>query len=141
MPRASTWELQNAVKLLLDRFDRVADTGVGLELRNVDEVLIAVFEVFNRHLHDRLCVFSGGFLVELDVIAVRHTGDGGGGDELGVEALGERAECGEDALHVDDDGFTCARQNDVFLLQEVTGHRDALTHGDFVAGAADARRC
>ena len=76
--------------------------------------------------------------MELDEIGVRHAGDGGGGDELGMEALGQRAECREDALHVDDDGLAGTRQNDVFLLQEVTGHRDALTHGDFVARAADA---
>ena len=55
--------------------------------------------------------------------------------------LRERAEGREDALHVDDDGFAGARQNDVLLLQEVAGHRDAVTHGDFVGGAADAGRC
>ena len=77
--------------------------------------------------------------MELDEIGVRHTGDGGGGDELGMEALGQRAKGREDALHVDDDGLAGARQNDVFLLQEVARHRNALTHGDLVAGAADTR--
>ena len=129
----------HAVELFLNGLDRVADTGLGLEVRNVDKLGLAVFEVFNRHADDRLGVVRRSVLMELDEIGVRHAGDGGGGDELGMEALGERAECREDALHVDDDGLAGARQNDVFLLQEVARHRNALTHGDLVAGAADAR--
>ena len=128
----------DAVELFLDGLDRVADTGLGLEVRDVDELGLAVLEVLDRHLDDRLGVVRRGVLMELDEIGVRHAGDGGGGDELGMETLGQRAECREDALHVDDDSFAGARQNDVFLLQEVTGHRDTLTHGDFVARAADA---
>ena len=92
-------------------------------------------------LDDRLGVVRRSVLVELDEIRVRHAGDGRGGDELGVEALGKRAKRREDALHINDDGFAGARQNDVFLLQEVACHRNALPHGNFVAGAADARRC
>ena len=76
--------------------------------------------------------------MEFDEVRVRHTGDGGGGDEFGMEALGKRAQCGEDTLNIDDDRLTGAGQDNVFLLQEVAGHRDGLTHGDFVAGAADA---
>ena len=130
--------VSNAVKLFLDGLNRVADAGLGLELGNVDQLGLAVLEVFNRHLDDRLGVVRRGGLVELDEVRVRHPGDRGGGDELGVEALGERAKCREDALHVDDDRFAGARQHDVLLLQEVAGHRDALTHRNFVAGAADA---
>ena len=95
----------DAVELFLDGLDRVADTGLGLEVRDVDKLGLAVLEVLDRHLDDRLGVVRRGILMELDEIGVRHAGDGGSGDELGVEALRQRAECREDALHVDDDGF------------------------------------
>ena len=130
--------VRNAVQTLLDGLDGVAHARLGLELRDVDKILIAVFEVLDRHPHDRLGVFSRGVLVELDEIGVRHPGDGGGGDELGVEAFGERTERREDALHVHNDRLASAGEHDVFLLEEVARHGDALTHGDFVAGAADA---
>ena len=129
----------HAVEFFLNGLDRVADAGLGLEVRNVDKFGLAVFEVFNRHADDRLGVLRRSILMELDEIRVRHAGNGRGRDELGMEALGKRAKSREDALHINDDGFACARQDNVFLLQEVTCHRNALPHGDLVAGAADAR--
>ena len=74
--------------------------------------------------------------MELDELGVGHPGDGRGGDELGMEALAQGAQSGEDALHVHDNGLAGAGQNHVLLIQEVTGHGDAVTHGDFVGGAA-----
>ena len=55
-----------------------------------------------------------------------------------MEALAQGAQCGEDALHVHHDGFAGAGQHHVLLIQEVAGHGDAVTHGDLVAGTADA---
>ena len=75
----------HAVELFLNGLDRVADTGLGLEVRNVDKLGLAVFEVFNRHADDRLGVVRRSVLMELNEIGVRHAGDGGGGDELGME--------------------------------------------------------
>ena len=68
--------------------------------------------------------------------------------ESGIRAMGEVVmnlvwkhllrgpRAGEDALHVHDNGLAGAGQNHVLLIQEVTGHGDAVTHGDFVGGAA-----
>ena len=129
----------DAVQALLDGLDGVADGGVGLQLGNVNKLGLAVLEVANGHLHDLLRVLAGSRLIELDVVGIGHPGDGRGGHELGVEALGQGAEGGEDALHVHDDGLAGAGQHDVFLLQEVAGHGNAVAHGDLVGGAADAR--
>ena len=128
----------DAVQALLDGLDGVAHAGLALELRDVDQILVAVLEVLHRHLHDGLGVVGRSLLVELDVLGIRHPGDGRGGDELGMEALGEGAQSGEDTLDVHDDGFAGAGEDHVLLLQEVTGHRDAVAHCHFVGGAADA---
>ena len=53
-----------------------------------------------------------------------------------MEALAQGAQCREDALHVHHDGLAGTGQHHVLLTQEVTGHGDAVTHGDLVAGAA-----
>ena len=74
--------------------------------------------------------------MELDELGIGHPGDGRGGDELGMEAFAQGAQGGEDALHVHDNGLAGAGQNHVLLVQEVTGHGDAVTHGDLVGGAA-----
>ena len=76
---------------------------------------------------------------EADEVGIGHLRDLGGGDELGVEALGQGAEGREDALHVHDDGLAGAGQHHVLLLQEVAGHGDAVAHGHLVGGAANAR--
>ena len=128
----------NAVEDLNDGFEGIADAGVGDLVRNVDQIGLAVREVLNGHLHNGLGVLTGVVGGEADELGVRHAGDGGGGDELRMEALRERAEGREDALHIDDDGFACARKDNVLLRQEVAGHRDAVAHGDLVRGAADA---
>ena len=128
----------NAVQDLHDGFEGIADAGVGDLVRNVDQIGLAVREVLNGHLHNGLGVLTGVVGGEADELGVRHAGDGGGGDELRMEALRERAEGREDALHIDDDGFACARKDNVLLRQEVAGHRDAVAHGDLVCGAADA---
>ena len=77
-------------------------------------------------------------LVELDVGRARDLGLRRRGDELGVEALGERPERLHDALHVDDHDLDRAGEHGELLVQEVAGGRDAVAHQDLVAGAADA---
>ena len=104
----------------------------------MNQLRLAVLEVAHGHLHDLLRVLAGSRLIEFDIIGIGHLGDGGGGHELGVEALGQGAEGGEDALHVHDDGLAGAGQHHVLLLEEVAGHGDAVAHGDFVGGAAHA---
>ena len=77
----------DAVQALLDRLDRIADGGVGLELRNVDQLGAAVLEVANGQLDDLLRVLARVLLVELDEVGIGHLRDIGSGDELRVEAL------------------------------------------------------
>ena len=55
-----------------------------------------------------------------------------------MEALGDGAHVGEDALYVDAEGFDNAGQQNVLLLQEVAGHLYVVTHHHLVAGAAQA---
>ena len=128
----------DAVQALLDGLDGVADGGVGLQLGNVNKLGLAVLEVADGHLHDLAGVLAGGRLIELDIVGIGHLGDGRGGHELGVEALGQGAEGGEDALHVHHDGLAGAGQHHVLLLEEVAGHGDAVAHGHLVGGAAHA---
>ena len=55
-----------------------------------------------------------------------------------MEALAQRAQSGEDTLHVHHNGLAGAGEHHVLLVQEVTGHGDAVTHGHLVGGAAHA---
>ena len=128
----------NAVQDLDDGFHRVAHPGVLLRVGNVDQLRLPILEVLHGHLHDCLGVLTGGLGIEADELGVGHPGDGRGGDELGVEALAQGAQSGEDALHVHHDGFAGAGENYVLLVQEVARHGDAVTHGHFVGGAAHA---
>ena len=74
----------------------------------------------------------------MNEFAVGHSRDLGRGDKLRMEAFGQRSKCREDTLNVNNDDFAGTGQNNVFLLQEVAGHRDSVTHGDFVGSTADA---
>ena len=122
----------HAVQLLLDGLNGVAHTGLGDLVGNVHQLALPVLEVLDSHLDDCLGVVTGILSGELDELGVGHPADGRGGDELGVEALAQGAQCGEDALHVHHDGLAGAGQHHVLLVQEVTGHGDAVTHGDFI---------
>ena len=95
----------NGIQNLLDGLDGVTDSCLLLLIGDIHQVLITVGEVLDGHLDDCLCVLTGSFSMELDEFGVGHPGDGGGGDELGVEALAQGAQCGEDALHVHNDGY------------------------------------
>ena len=104
----------------------------------MDQILVAVLEVLHRHADNGLGVLTGGLLAEVDELAVGHPGDVGGGDELGVEALRQGAQGGEDALDVHHDGLAGPGEDHVLLLEEVAGHGDAVAHGHLVGGAAHA---
>ena len=128
----------HAVQFLLDGLHRVAHAGLGLQVGNIHQLGAAVLEVLDGRFDDGLGVLTGTLGMELDEVGVRDLGNGRGGDELGMEALGQRAQCRENALYVHHDGLAGAGQHHVLLAQEVAGHGDAVTHGDLVAGAADA---
>ena len=128
----------DAVQALLDGLHGVAHGGVLLQVGDMYQILVAVLEVLHGQLHNGLGVLPGVLGVELNEVAVGHPGDGGGGDELGVEALAEGAQSGEDALHVHHDGLAGAGEDHVLLLEEVAGHGDAVAHGHLVGGAAHA---
>ena len=85
-------------------------------------------------------VSGRALLVELDVDRAWDLGLRGCGDELRVEALGERPERLHDALYVDDHRLDGAGEHRELLVQEVARRRDAVAHQDLVAGAADARQ-
>ena len=104
----------------------------------MDQILVAVLEVLHRHADDGLGVLTGGLLAEVDELAVGHPGDVGGGDELGVEALRQGPQSGEDALNIHHDGLAGPGEDHVLLLEEVAGHGDAVAHGHLVGGAAHA---
>ena len=128
----------NAVENLDNGLQGVANPSLLLLVGDVDQLRIPVLEVLNRHFHDGLGVVTGSLGGEADELGIGNPGNGRGGDELGMEALAQGAQCGEDALHVHDDGFAGAGENHVLLAQEVTCHGNAVTHGDLVGGAADA---
>ena len=128
----------NAVEDLLNGLYRVAHPGVLLLAGDVHQLALAVLKVLNGHLHNGLGVLTGGLGMELDELGVGHPGNGRGGDELGMEALAQGAQGGEDALNVHDNGFAGAGENHILLVQEVAGHGDAVAHGHLIGGAAHA---
>ncbi len=77
-------------------------------------------------------------LVELHVDGARDLGLARGGDQLGVEVLGQVAQRLHDALHVHDHGLDRAGDDRQLLVQEVAGRWDAVAHQDLVRRAADA---
>ena len=119
-----------------DALAGVTDGGLVLVLGDEDLALVAVLEVLAGGGDDGAGHIAGVLAGELKILAEGDAGDGRSGVELGVEALAQRPDVGEDALHVHDDGFDHAGEQSVLLLQEVAGHLDAMTHGDLVGGAA-----
>jgi hypothetical protein len=79
-------------------------------------------------------------LVKLDVdhIVLLHLGNGMGGDQLGVEALGHVGQVLEHALNINDHGVTGAGDDGQFLLQEGAGLGNAVALENLVGRTADA---
>ena len=76
--------------------------------------------------------------LDVDDVVLLHLGDGVGGDQLGVEALGHVGQVLEHTLNVHHHGIAGAGDNRQFLLQEGTGRRYAVALQDLIGGTADA---
>jgi hypothetical protein len=85
-------------------------------------------------------IFQGMVFVELDVddVVLLHLGDGVGGDQLGVEALGHVGHILENTLDVDHHGIAGAGDDGQFLLQVGAGLGHAVALEDLVGRTADA---
>ncbi len=128
----------DAVQHLDDGLGGVAHGRLRLQLRDIDQFRFAVLIVLAGHADDGLGVLGCIFRREVDEFAVRHSRDLRSRDELRVEALRQRSESRENALHIHHDHLAGSGEDHIFLLQEIAGHRNALTHRDLVGGAADA---
>ena len=73
---------------------------------------------------------------KLDVLRAGELGLVEGADDLGVEALGRLGHGRHDALVIDHHHLHRAGDDAQLLHQVVAGHRDALAHQHFIAGAA-----
>ena len=126
----------NAVQNFYNCFYRVTNGCFLFNIRNVYQFRFSVLEVFDRHFYDGFCILACCFCVESDEFRIWHLSDGRSGDKLRMETFGKRAKRREDTLYVNDDCLTCTGQNHIFLLQEVTCHRDTATHCNFVGCTA-----
>ena len=102
------------------------------------QLLFSVGKILNRCADDLLSILPCCLCVKTDEIGIRHLRNGGGGDKLGMEAFGERAQCRENALYIHYNGFTGTGQHHIFLLQEISRHGYASSHSNLVGCTADA---
>ena len=96
------------------------------------QFLFSVYKVLYRQFHDLFCIFSRCLGIETDKVRIRHLSDGRSCNKFGMEAFGERPQCREDTLNVYNNSLTCAGKDYVFLLKEVTCHRNSSSHSNFI---------
>jgi hypothetical protein len=130
---------EGAAQVILDGLDAETADGGCLVLGNHD-FAAAVLEVVDAHLDDPFGIFQGVVFVELDVndTVLLHLGDGVGGDQFGVEALGHVGQVLEHALDVHHHGVAGAGDDGQFLLQVGAGLGYPVALENFVGRAADA---
>ena len=126
------------IQRLDDGLAGVTHGALLLHLGDVHQILVPVLEVLHRHGDNLAGVFTGILGGEVDKLGIGHPGNVGGGDKLGMEALAQGAQGGEDALHIHHNRLHSAGEDRVLLLEEVAGHPDAVAHGHLVGGAAHA---
>ena len=87
-----------------------------------------------------LGIVHGMVLVKLDVddVVLLHLGDGVGGDQFGVEALGHIGQVLEHALDVHHHGITGTGDDGQLLLQEIACRRYAVALKNLIGRTADA---
>ena len=127
-----------AAEHVLDGIDAEAGDHLLLGLGDEDLVGIAVLEVVDRALDDRLGRAQAIVLVEAHVVGADGLGDIGGGNHFGVVGGGDFRQTRHAALHVDHHHLDRAGDDRQFLLQEVAGDRHAMPHQDLVGRAAQA---
>ena len=127
----------NAIQNFHDCFYRITNSRFLFEIRNMYQFRLSVLEVFNRHLNDCFCIFSCCLSTEADKFRIRHLSDRRSCDKFGVETFAQRSQRRENTLNVYYDCFTCSGQYYVFLLQEVTCHRNTAAHSYFVGCTAN----
>ena len=82
--------VRNGIQCVVDGLNGVADRRLGNQIGDFHQLGLAVLEVLDGKLHDLLRGFGSRGVLELDEVGVGHAGNIAGGDELGVEALGQR---------------------------------------------------
>ena len=122
----------NAIQSFYDCFYRISNGCFLFHIWNMYQFRFSVLEVFDCHLYDCFCIFSCCLSVETDKFRIRHLCDRRSCYEFCMETFAQRSKCREDTLNVYNDCFTCTGQYYVFLLQEVTCHRNTTTHCNFV---------
>ena len=100
---------------------------------------IPVLEVVDSCLHNCFRILACCMCIKSDKFRFRHLSNGRCCDEFCVETFAKRSKSREDTLNVNNDRFTGACQNHVFLLQEVTSHRNSTTHSYFIGSTANTR--